>query len=257
MNTRIISFANHKGGVGKTTTTVNVGSILSSYGYKVLLIDLDAQAHLTVSLLNEEPDTNIYHVLTGKQSEMPIIEIDENLSIVPSSLQLAMAEIEMSAIISRERILSDILDDIKENYDYILLDCPPSLGLVTLNAITASNEIIVPLVSEVLPFKGLEMITRFIDQVRQRLNKEAHITGILITRWEKTTLTQNIEIGLRQQLGSLIFNTKIRKNITLAAAPLEKRNIVDYSPKCNGAQDYISFVKELLLRLDDADKIHK
>lgn len=245
---RVISFGNHKGGVGKTTTTASVGSILSSKGFKVLVIDLDAQANLTVSLLKEEQEDSIYYTLTGRSKELPIIPITENLSIVPASLQLAMAEMELTAVISREKILAELLEKEKENYNFILIDCPPSLGLLTLNAFTASNEIIVPLVAEVLPFKGLTMINDFINQVQHRLNPEAHITGILITRWESTRLTKDIEERLRQQLGSLVFTTKIRKNITIAEAPLESKNIVEFDPKCNGAQDYRTFTDELLAR---------
>lgn len=250
MNTRVISFGNHKGGVGKTTTTVNVGSILASKGYKVLVIDLDAQANLTVSLLKEEPENSIYYALTGKISELPIVPVSENLSIVPASLQLAMAEMELTAAISRERILAELLEKEKPNYDFILIDCPPSLGLLTLNAFTASNEIIIPLVAEVLPFRGLTMINDFVIQVKNRLNKEAHITGILLTRWEKTKLTTEIESRLRNLLGKLVFDIKIRKNITIAEAPLESKNIVDFAPQCNGALDYRTFTDELLARFD-------
>ena len=246
MKTRIIAFGNHKGGVSKTTTTASVGSILASRGYEVLVIDLDAQANLTVSLLKEEPDDSIYYALTGKSESLPIIPVSEHLSIVPASLQLAMAELELTSAISREKILSELLEPIKTKYDFLLIDCPPSLGLLTLNAFTASNEIIIPLVAEVLPFKGLTMINNFISQVQHRLNPAAHVSGILIARWEATKLTKEIEQRLRQQLGGLVFNTKIRKNIKIAEAPLESVNIVEFDPKCNGAQDYQSFTDELL-----------
>lgn len=249
METKVISFGNHKGGVAKTTTTTNVGSILASKGYKVLVIDLDAQANLTVSLLKEEPENSIYYALTGKTSELSIIPVTDNLSIVPASLQLAMAEMELTAAISRERILAELLEKVKPDYDFILIDCPPSLGLLTLNAFTASNEIIIPLVAEVLPFKGLTMINDFIKQVQHRLNREAHISGILLTRWEATKLTKEIESRLRNQLGNLVFDVKIRKNITIAEAPLESKNIVEFNPKCNGSQDYRTFTEELLTRL--------
>ncbi len=250
MNTKVISFGNHKGGVAKTTTTASVGSILASKGYKVLVIDLDAQANLTVSLLKEEPENSIYYALTGKTPELPIVPVTDNLSIVPASLQLAVAEMELTAAISRERILVELLEKVKPDYDFILIDCPPSLGLLTLNAFTASNEIIIPLVAEVLPFKGLTMINNFISQVQHRLNKEAHISGILLTRWEATKLTKEIESRLRDQLGDLVFSVKIRKNIKVAEAPLESKNIVDFDPKCNGAQDYRTFTEELLDRFE-------
>ena len=208
--TKIFSIANHKGGVGKTTTTASVGSILASTGYKVLVIDLDPQANLTVSLLKQEPEDSIYYALTGKEDVLPIVSITENLSIVPSSLQLATAEMELTAAISRERILAGLLDPIKEQYDFILIDCPPSLGLLTLNAFTASTEIIIPLVAEVLPFKGLTMINRFTQQVKSRLNPSVYILGILLTRWEATNLSKQIEEGLREELDDKIFDTKIR-----------------------------------------------
>ncbi len=249
---KIISFANHKGGVGKTSSTASVGSILSSLGFKVLLIDLDAQANLTVSLLKEEPDDSIFYPLTGRTDSLPVVTVTDNLSIVPSSLQLASAEIEMTSAMSRERILAGLLEPLKEQYDFILIDCPPSLGLLTLNAFTASTEIIIPLVAEVLPFKGLTMINRFTEQVKTRLNPSAHIFGILLTRWENTNLTRQIEQGLRNELGDTVFKTKIRKNITIAEAPLESKDITAYAPKSNGAIDYKAFTYELLERLDIA-----
>ena len=250
METKIIAFANHKGGVGKTTTTASVGSILASKGYKVLVIDLDAQANLTASLLKEEQEEPLfYKALTGRipgNPAIPIVPISDNLHIVPSSLELAVAEMELVGVMSREKILADLLEPVQDKYDYILIDCPPSLGLLTQNAFAASNNIIIPLVAEVLPFRGLTMINKFTDQVQTRLNPSAHISGILITRWEATNLTRQIDSRLREQLGSLVFSTRIRKNITIAAAPLESKNIMEYAPKSNGAIDYQDFTEELL-----------
>ena len=254
MNTRIIAVANHKGGVGKTTTVANLGSILSKKGFRVLLIDLDAQANLTTSLTSTFEGPTIYDALTGMVVRLPIIELDENLHLVPASLTLAMVDVELSTAIARESILSEVLEkaEVTTKYDFVLLDCPPSLGLVTLNAFTAATDIIIPLVSEVLPFKGLTMINDFINIVRRKLNPQVHITGILITRWEGSKLSKGIEDKLRDAVGNLVFNSRIRKNIRLAEAPLENRSILDYDKNCNGAKDYLSFADEFLTRIEQA-----
>ncbi|MBF1425480.1 MAG: ParA family protein [Prevotella histicola] len=246
--TKIIAFANHKGGVGKTTTTASVGSLLAKYGNKVLLVDLDAQANLTSSITNTTDYQSIYEILVKNEVPQPL-SIKENLDLIPSSQELALADLQLAPVISREFILSRALSPIKEQYDFILMDCPPSLGLLTLNACCFANEIIIPLVAEVLPFKGLTMINEFIKNIHDLLNPSAHITGVLITRWEKTNLTSGIEQQLRSSWGDLIFNVKIRKNVTIAEAPLESSNIVEYAPNSHGAQDYTFFTSELKSRL--------
>lgn len=251
-NAKIISFANHKGGVGKTTTTASMGSILAAKGYKVLLVDLDAQANLTSSLLKKDITTTIYDGLKTQQSDSLIIykvREDVPLYMIPADLNLAQADLELAGKMARERILSELLDSYKEQYDYILIDCPPSLGLLTLNAITASDHVIIPLVAEVLPFNGLKMIFDFISKIKKVLNPNINIFGIAITRWEATKLSKTIENGLRAQLGELVFKTKIRKNVTIAQAPLEATNIVDYDKKSNGAIDYMALTDEFLERM--------
>ena len=256
MKSRIIAVANHKGGVGKTTTTCSLGSILARKGYKVMLIDLDAQANLTTSLTSSVDGSTIYEAMTGKEETLPVVCLNANLHLVPSSLTLAMADVELSSAIARERILSDLLirSKIVETYDFVLLDCPPSLGLMTLNAFTASTDILIPLVAEVLPFKGLTMINDFIKMVHDRLNPQAHVSGILITRWETSNLSRGIENNLRHALGDTVFRTKIRKNVRLAEAPLENANIVDYDPKSNGAKDYLCFAEEFIGRIGVSGK---
>lgn len=249
--TRIITFANHKGGVGKTTTTSSVGTILSKKNKKVLLIDLDAQANLTHSVAAKSSiKKTIYDALIGEaskeNSQIPIYQINNNLDIVPADLALANTDLQLSGAIAREKILERLLKQVKIQYDYILIDCPPSLGLLTLNAIVASDTVIIPLVAEVLPFQGLTMIKNFIEMIKENINPNVNIGGILLTRWEKSNLSKQIEEGLREQTQIKIFKTKIRKNIKVAEAPLEEINIIEYAPKSNGALDYKAFTNEFL-----------
>lgn len=246
-STKTIAIANHKGGVGKTTTAASMGAILAQKGYKVLLIDLDAQANLTCSLLKQEVTTSVYNSFV-ESVKLPIYNIGENLDLVPSSLQLAQADLQLGSALARERLLEDLLQPVMGDYDYILIDCPPSLSLMTLNAITVSDEVLIPLVAETLPFKGLTMITDFVSMVKAKLNPKVKVVGVLITRYEKSNLSKQIENGLRESLGELVFETKIRKNITVAQAPLEATNIVDYDKKSNGAIDYVAFTDEYLSR---------
>lgn len=246
-STKTIAIANHKGGVGKTTTAASMGAILAQKGYKVLLIDLDAQANLTCSLLKQEVTTSVYNSFV-ESVKLPIYNIGENLDLVPSSLQLAQADLQLGSALARERLLEDLMQPVMGDYDYILIDCPPSLSLMTLNAITVSDEVLIPLVAETLPFKGLTMITDFVGMVKAKLNPKVEVAGVLITRYEKSNLSKQIENGLRESLGELVFETKIRKNITVAQAPLEATNIVDYDKKSNGAIDYVAFTDEYLSR---------
>lgn len=247
----IITFANHKGGVGKTTTTASVGTTLASIKYKVLLIDLDAQANLTGSLVHDiHFKTTIYDSLVHSDTtSLQYYKIKDNLWIIPASLQLASADLELASVMAREKILSELIHGLKDYFDFILIDCPPSLGLLTLNGITASDLVVIPLQAEVLPFTGLTMITNFIKMVQKKLNPSVNILGILITRWEKSNLSKQIEDGLRLQLKDLVFKTKIRKNIKVAEAPLEAENIIDYDPSSHGSLDYKAFTHELLNKI--------
>ena len=246
---KTITFANHKGGVGKTTTTASMGSILASKGYHVLLVDLDAQANLTSSLLKSEIGTSVYDAMIGQNTSLPVYNIGENLDIVPSSLQLAQADLDLAGTMARERILSELLEEKTSRYDYILIDCPPSLSLMTLNALTASDYVIIPMIAEALPVNGLTMMYNFVQTVKRKLNPRIEILGILITRFESTNLSKHIENGLRKNLGDTVFTGKIRKNVTVAQAPLETVNIVEYDPKSNGAKDYKAFTEEFLARM--------
>ena len=243
--TRIIAFANHKGGVGKTTSVASIGSILAARGKRTLLIDLDAQANLTASFLTEEPERTIYNALKGERA-LPVIQIRENLSMVASTLDMAGVELDLSSRISREYILRKLLKPVAGQYDYILLDCPPSLGLVTINALVAANELFIPLTAEALPSRGLAKLTNILQMVRENLNEDITLSGVIITRWESTNLSKMVEAQLRENFGDTIYQTKIRKNVAIAEAPLYAKDVVTYAPDSNGAKDYTALTEEIV-----------
>lgn len=243
---RIIAVANHKGGVGKTTTVAAVGSILASKGKSTLLIDLDAQANLTACFLKEEdPTRSIYHAMKGDEA-LPIVSIRENLDLVPSSLDMAGVELDMAGKYSREFILKKLLKPVAAKYDYILLDCPPSLGLVTVNAFVAATELFITLTAEALPTRGLTMLIDFLKMVQDGLNEEIKLTGVVITRWKRSNLSKGLEEQLRGMFGKAVFSTKIRENITVAEAPMYAKDVVTYAPNSNGAKDYTDLTEEIL-----------
>lgn len=245
---KVIAIANHKGGVGKTTSVASIGAVLSRKGYRTLLVDLDAQANLTGSLSDtDEQQRTIYEALREREG-LPVVEVSEGLSIVPSSLDLAGIELELSSSMSREFALKDVLEPVAGEYDYILLDCPPSLGLLTVNAFVASDDIIIPLTAEALPFQGLTMIGKIIGMVQKRLNTSLRLSGILFTRWEGRKLNKLVEEAVRGKYGDIVYNSRVRTNIALAEAPLSKLDILSYNDKSNGAQDYIEVADELLRR---------
>lgn len=239
---RIIALANHKGGVGKTTSVASIGAVLSNT-HKVLMIDLDAQANLTTSFLQEEQEETIYGAFKG--NALPIVNIKENLDIVPSSLEMAGIELEISGRMQREYILKDLIEPIADQYDYILLDCPPSLGLVTINAFVSATELFIPLTAEALPSKGLTMLMDILAMVQKRLNKEINLAGIIITRYEKSKLSQMVEESLRDNFGEIVFKTRIRKNVAIAEAPLYTESVISYAPNSNGTQDYTELTAEI------------
>ena len=253
---RIIAIANHKGGVGKTTSVASIGAILANKGYKTLLIDLDAQANLTSSFLKEEPEETIYNALRG-ETGLPTVTIKPNLSIVASCLDMAGVELDLSSRISREFILHKLIKPVAEEYDYILLDCPPSLGLVTINALVAARELFIPLTAEALPSRGLAKLTNIVRMVQENLNEAITLNGVIITRWEGTNLSKMVETQLRGTFGDTIFKTKIRKNVAIAEAPLYAKDVVTYAPDSNGARDYRALTEEILAQEENSSKVVK
>lgn len=244
--TRIIAIANHKGGVGKTTSTASIGACLANKGYKTLLIDLDGQANLTsYFLINEEEDRQSIFDSLVNNSPLPVCHIKENLDIVPSSLEMAMAEVSMTNIVARERLLSFALEPIKDSYDFILLDCPPSLGIVSTNAFLASTEVLVPLTPELLPLKGMSMLDSFIESLK-RVKPSLKIDGVFVTRFNNRKLNKVVESALKQRYSNITFHTKIRENISVAESAGSGSSIFEYDTESNGAKDYLALTEEII-----------
>jgi chromosome partitioning protein len=245
-----IAFINQKGGVGKTTCTMNIGAGLISLGKKVLLVDLDPQAHLTYSLGIEahELENTVYELLKGDCKVKNTIIKRNGIDVLPSSLELSGAEIEFSGIAGREFLLRESLENIK-NYDYILFDCPPSLGLLTLNALTTAQEVYIPLQTEFLALQGMSKLLNTIDIVKKRLNKDIEITGIIATRFDnRKNLNKEVVEKIESYFGSRLFKTFIRDNVSLAEAPSFGQTIFEYKPGSYGAKDYLSLCHEIIKR---------
>src|SRR5213082_2803638 len=245
---RVIAFANQKGGVAKTTTTLNLGVALKEKGYDVLLVDLDPQGNLTMSQgwNPDEIERSMFDVLVHK---LPVEEIirENEVDVAVSSIDLAGAELALSSMIGRERALEKALVSVKQKYDYILIDTPPSLGLLTINALVASNGVIVPVQCEYLSLRGLVQLENTLSMIRENLNPEVGIQGILPTMYDKRTphSREAVEI-LEENFGNLVFGTKIRKTIRYAEAPVKGSSVLKYDPTGSAAEAYRELAKEVL-----------
>ena len=240
---KVITLANFKGGVGKTTSTLNIGAGLSMLSKKVLLIDLDPQFNLTQSLgVDEEDNTTIYEALTSQKHIKPVV-ITENLHLIPSSLDLIKAELELSSQFKREFILTKVIEPYKAKYDYIIIDCPPALGLLTINSFIASDYIFIPIEAEFLALKGYTILNEAIGKVGLQIDK------VFITKYDKRKiLNKNVSESIRTNLQDKVFKTVIRDNIALAEAPSQGLDIFRYNNKSKGAEDYLALSKEVLKR---------
>jgi chromosome partitioning protein len=242
----IYAVSNHKGGVGKTTSTINIGAALAAQKKKVLLIDLDPQANLTQSLGINKAELTIYDNLKGEKLALPI-ECKNNLFVLPSSLDLSAAEIELSAEPGREYILKEFLLKLKNNYDYILIDCPPSLGLLTINALTAADYVIIPMQAEYLPLRGLAKLTEVINKIQSRLNVNLKIGCVFLTQYDsRKVLNRDIADSVEQFFGNKFLKNKISSNVALAEAPSQGKDIFSYNKNCKGAEDYAALVDEII-----------
>ncbi|GAA4297061.1 ParA family protein [Nibribacter koreensis] len=246
MAATIVSVINQKGGTGKTTTTINLGSALQKLGKRVLLIDLDPQANLSYSLGITEPEHTLADVFTGQQNLVDILQDCNGLKVAPGTNDLVDVEISLVGQASREEFLQSMLQEIK-GFDYVLIDCPPSLSLLTVNALTASQEVIIPLQMEVLTLQGLGQILNTVKQIKDTLNPKLRVKGIVVVMYDKRRkLSLEIEEYLQENVEEHIFDQRIRLNVKLAEAPSFGKSVIEYDPASNGAKDYLALAKEFL-----------
>lgn len=245
---KIISLLNHKGGVGKTTSAINIGAGLVELGKKVLLVDLDPQSNLTLSLGVSRPPTTVYEAMRGEGDLQPV-EAKAGLDVIPSTLDLSGAEVELMNEAGREFILKELFLPLVEDYDFIIIDCPPSLGLLTLNALTSSDYIIIPLQTEFLAMQGLAKIKQVIQKVKIRLNRELQVLGVVATMYDaRKVLNRDVIETIHKYFGKLVFEAKIRDTVALAEAPSRSQDIFAYNKNSAGAEDYLSLSQEILKR---------
>ncbi|CUS26974.1 sporulation initiation inhibitor protein Soj [Paucilactobacillus oligofermentans DSM 15707 = LMG 22743] len=247
----VIALANQKGGVGKTTTSVNLGACLAEMHQKVLLIDLDPQGNATSGTGIEKPtiEEDIYDVLVNDAELKNVIleSAHPGLDIAPTTIQLSGAEMELTSMMARETRLNDAIKTVSDQYDYILIDCPPSLGLLTINAFTASDSILIPVQSEYYALEGLSQLLNTIKLVQKHFNPDLKIEGVLLTMYdERTNLGQQVKEEVQKFFGDKVYETIIPRNVRLAEAPSHGLPIIDYDPRSKGSLVYVELAKEVV-----------
>ncbi|MHC4482323.1 MAG: ParA family protein [Planctomycetota bacterium] len=252
MRMRTIAIANQKGGCGKTTTAVNLSAGLATLGKKVLLLDLDPQAHATLGF-GHDPDAldkTIYDALTDEQIPLSRVIVSTNvtgLNVAPNNILLSGFELELAPLEGREYVLSQLINSVSNNYDICVIDCSPSLSLLTLNALVASTDVLIPVQTHYYALEGLKQLLETIEIVRERFNQELKILGVLLTFMEsRTTLSRQVQRQMREFFSDLVFDTVIHRTVRLAEAPSAGESILTYAPKSKGAAEYKALAEEII-----------
>jgi chromosome partitioning protein len=259
-NLRIIAVVNQKGGVGKTTTTINIATALAAIGKRVLLIDFDPQGNATTGLGIDKANCrqNVYNALIEGVNIQSITKATEvpNLFVLPANVDLSAAEIELDQIEEREFILKQHIDSVADKYDYCLIDCPPSLGLLTVNALATANSILVPVQCEFYALEGLSHLIKTFQAIKKNFNPKLEIEGVVLTMYDRRyKLTEQVETEVREIMRDYVFKTVIPRNIRLAEAPSHGKPAIVYDLQCQGSIAYIELAKEIISRLAKKNKM--